>query len=140
MINKLTKKVHLLKHGDKVVINGRKGIVGTIGGYAAEYQENPYELIAHENKLLAAEPYRRNVPAWVTQECTCICADRGYYEQQRAEWAAAIQIKDGELAWLEGKLWEMKYAGDYSNMASFTAVTASKATAEYDEILTPVEA
>lgn len=101
-----------LKHNDKVVINGKKGIVGTVGGYAVENGYEPFESIE-----LAKE--RQHLLWWVNQEPTVLCNDKGYYERERGKWQNAIQIEDGQLVWLDGDVLIVKYMGDYSDMVHF---------------------
>lgn len=41
-------KIVNLKHGDKVILKGKKGHVGTVGGYSAEYGEDPRGAMRRE--------------------------------------------------------------------------------------------
>ena len=102
-----------LKHGDRVIINGRKGIVGTVGGYAAEYNEDPFKAIAREKE-------RGHLLYWVNQEATVLSGDPGYYERYKTEWADAIELHDGQQVWMDGQLLTAKYLGNYSDMVHFT--------------------
>jgi hypothetical protein len=119
MTDKMDKKIVNLKHGDLVILNGRKGEVGTIGGYAVEYQEKPAAAI---ERAQGQPPNKGCLNGWINQEAGCICGDPGYYEQERAKWAKAITLESGQYVWLDGKLLTVKYKGNYSDMATFEEV------------------
>lgn len=112
-------KIINLKHGDLVTIKGRKGYVGTVGGYAAEDGKDPRSMIKREVDLNARTPYRNGPMYWILQEAACICADPGYYEAQKVKWSAAIPLEDDQLVWLDGALLKVHYKGNYSDMCDF---------------------
>lgn len=122
-MDKLNTKIVNLKHGDRVTIMDpgmtkkygpfhRKGIVGTAGGYAVEYNEDPLASIAQTTE-------RKQLLWWVNQEAACLSGDPGYYEREKAKWVDAIMLEDGQLVWLDGHILEVKYMGDYSDMIHF---------------------
>jgi hypothetical protein len=108
-----------LKHDDRVIINGRKGHVGTVRGMAiqytgvsSKYNTNPEEDV----KISLAKGFEIY---WINQEATCLCGDKGYYEIERAKWENAIRLEDGQSVMIEGDLRKVHYKGNYSDMASF---------------------
>ena len=109
----MAQQVAVLKHGDLVTIKGKKGKVGTVGGYAAEYNDDPIAAIqkaqANGEDLF-----------WVNQQATMLGGDKGYYEAERVRWADAITLTDGQPVWLEGQLLKTRYKGDYADMVTFT--------------------
>lgn len=119
-------KIINLKHGDLVIIKGRKGIVGTVGGYAAEYGEDPNQAIKDELEKAKRIKYYTGSMYWVNQEAACICADPGYYEREKAKWSAAIPLEDGQLVWLDGAFLKIHYKGNYSDMCDFIAAEPVK--------------
>lgn len=114
-----TNRIITLKHNDKVILRGKRGTVGTVGGYAAQYNEDPVAAIAHTKRMMVEMPYHGHCLYWINQEAACICSYPGHYERENAKWANAIVLEDGDTVWLENELLTVKYNGDYSNMGKF---------------------
>lgn len=101
-----------LGHNSLVIINGRKGTVGTVKGYAREYRED--DKAAREKAMEKHEKL-----AWVNQEPGMLCGDPGYYEEERKKWKDAIQIEDGDVVMIEGEKWVTHWIGNYATMVEF---------------------
>lgn len=112
--DKMTETVEL-KHGDLVICNGRKGIVGTVAGYAAEYGEDAEAAIQRAKE-------RGHWLTWANQQATILCGDPGFYEAERERWSKAIPITDGQIVMIETHIYEVKYMGDYSDMVHFILI------------------
>ena len=109
----------ILKHDDLIIINGRRGYVGTVRGMAqqytgvsAKYNTNPEEAV--KNALA-----RKQEIYWIGQESACLCGDKGYYEAELLKWSTAINLVNGQQVLIEGDIKTVHYKGNYSDMASF---------------------
>jgi hypothetical protein len=105
-------KVKMLKHNDKVILNGKRGSVGTVTGYSLQYNRDPIPAMERALK-------NKHELFWINQEAACICSSPGYYDRQEKIWSNAVELNDGDTVFLDGKLLTVKYKGDYSDMASF---------------------
>lgn len=104
-----------LKHNDLIILNGRKGSVGTVLGCSIEWHD---DIIASIKRSLD----RKEDMYWINQEATCICADKGYYEAQEEKWSKAINLVDGQIVKIEGATLKVHYKGNYSDMANFIKI------------------
>jgi hypothetical protein len=110
-----------LNHGDKVILNSRKGMVGTVRGYALEYKEDPDEAVKNElRKQATVRGYRFDM-CWINQMATCLYGDRSEYDRQKKIWSTAINLTDGQEVLIEGQVLKVHYKGNYSDMADFTS-------------------
>jgi hypothetical protein len=110
-------QIKTLKHNELVTINGRYGKVGTVRGYAEQYDKNPDDAEAREKDLMKTNSMASMV--WSNQEATVICGDKGFYEAEKARKLTATQLVDGEWVIIEGKKYTVKYMGDYSDFIHF---------------------
>ncbi len=113
-----------LKHDDMVILNGRKGTVGTVRGMATKYpvgSVNEKSNTDPEADVARARGFGHAI-YWINQEAGMLCSDKGYYERQRAIWADAVEVFDGEVVMIEGDVRTIKYKGNYSDMGAFIEV------------------
>ena len=108
-----------LKHGDLVILNGKKGYIGTVRGFAQQYtgvsaKYNTDPEIAYQKALS-----RKEELYWIGQEAAMLCGDKGYYESYKAKWNKAINLVEGQIVKIEGQLLKVYYKGNYSDMGSF---------------------
>tara|TARA_Y100000310_G_scaffold7229_1_gene7939 strand:+ start:206 stop:547 length:342 start_codon:yes stop_codon:yes gene_type:complete len=101
-----------LEHNTRVTIYGHRGIVGTVAGYALQYNENP--ITARQK---AQE--RGHELWWVNKKADTLYGDRESFNHQEREWADAITIQNGQAVEIEGHSLIVKYKGNYSDMVSF---------------------
>jgi len=101
-----------LKNGDHVMLHGKKGTVGTAGGYAAEDNEDPIDSVRHA--IGHGHPVY-----WILQEAAVLSSDPGYFEREQKKWADAIFLEEGQRVWLEGRSFRVYYKGNYSDMGTF---------------------
>ncbi|WP_419655483.1 uncharacterized protein Dvar_45670 [Desulfosarcina variabilis str. Montpellier] len=101
-----------LKHNDKIIINGRKGTVGTVAGYAKQHGDDPGPEI--ERAKANGHPM-----CWANQEPTIICNDPGFYERREKEWANPIELKNSRLVKIEDAIYRIRFMGDYSDFVHF---------------------
>lgn len=108
-----------LKNDDKVIINGRKGIVGTVRGMATSFKgvSAKYNTDPEEDFKKAKENGHETY--WINQEPGMLCGDPGYAEERRKRWENAILLEDGEKVIIEGEVLTVKYKGNFFDMVSF---------------------
>jgi hypothetical protein len=111
-----------LKHNDKVILNGRKGIVGTVRGFAQEYTGVSAKYNTDPEEAYKKALTKKEELFWINQEVTVICGDPGYYEQQKAAWLNAIPLTDKEVVTIEGEILSVHYKGNYSDMGALIQV------------------
>jgi hypothetical protein len=104
-----------LNHNDLIIVNGRKGTVGTAAGYALQYNENATEAV--ERALAAGHDI-----FWANQEPAVLSGDPGYYEAQAKKWAQAVTLENGEVVSIEGIEARVRFMGDYSDFVHFAPV------------------
>ncbi len=104
-----------LQHNDKVRINGKKGHVFTVKGYAKQYNDDVEEVIERARK-------NGHILYCIQQEPAMLCADPTYYQRKRIQWENAIELIDGEIVEIEDKYVEVKYMGNYSDMVHFKEI------------------
>ena len=108
-------KIHNLKHGDLVVLEGNRGYVGTAAGMSFDIGsqgEDPRISLEY------AKSHKHDT-LWINKVGACICGDPGHYEREDAKWAGAIVIAHGDRAWIEGQFLAVVYKGQYSDMGCF---------------------
>ena len=105
----------VLNHRDKVQINGRKGEIFTVAGYAREYHEDP-EIAINRAKENGHDLYA------VSQRITMLTNDEVLNRKENERWANPIEIKDGEIIEIDGDKLKVVYKGDYIDMAHLKPV------------------
>jgi hypothetical protein len=110
-----------LHHNDLIILNGRKGYVGTVRGYAKPYPENSINAKYNRDPEIEFQKAitRKEDLYWINQEAGMLCGDKGYYESYKAKWANAINLVDGQIVKIESDLLKVHYKGNYSDMANF---------------------
>jgi len=101
-----------LKHNDKVILEGKRGRVFTVRGYAESYNEDP------ETAYNRAIRKGHNLYC-INQESSILCGDPEFWGRINSEWGEAIQLNDGELVEIEDKILKVRYKGNYSDMGAF---------------------
>lgn len=104
-----------LQYNDKVIVNGKKGTVFTVRGFAKKYNDDPektYERAINNNHNVFG----------INQEATVLSGDPNYYENEKKKWENAIHLEDGEIVEIEGEKLQMRYKGNYSDMCDFYKV------------------
>lgn len=104
-----------LEYGQKVKINGKKGTVFTVRGYAKRYNEDPevaYNRAIENGHTLFG----------VLQEASILSGDPSFYDREKEKWKDAIIINNGEIVNIEGETLKVIYKGDYSDMVHFKKV------------------
>ena len=109
------KRNYVLQHGDVVVLEGRKGYVGSVEGMAFADGENVYEAVQRSKKF-GHELF------WLNKAATVICSDKGHYEREDAKYAEAPKLQTGDVVMLDGTVLEVRFIGEYSDMGRFTPV------------------
>jgi len=104
-----------LKDGDEVTLEGRRGYVGSVGGYAARYDEDPDEAIAREIE-------RHHHLYWINQAPMFITSDRQFARQEQERWSKVPELHDGDYVWFEGKVMVVHYKGNYSDMGELKPI------------------
>lgn len=107
-----------LNHGDKVIINGKIGILSTLRGLAKERGEDEETVI--KRYIEDANKYHYTFePYWVNLAPFYIYGDEGYFEYKRKLRKDAIQLTEGQEVNIEGGLVKVHYKGNYSDIVSF---------------------
>jgi hypothetical protein len=99
----------------------QKITVGTIAGYAKEYNEDPAAAIAR------AVEFGHSLAPWANQSAAVLTANYAGKDEQiakeRAATSAAPELADGETVQIEGALFTVKLLGArYSDPIHFVAV------------------
>lgn len=105
-------KMKELEYGQKVRINGKRGTVFTVRGYAIKNGQTP------EKEYNRAIKNGHNLFA-VLQEPAILSGDPGFYDREMEKWADATTIYNGEIVNIEGEVLETIYKGNYSDMVHF---------------------
>ena len=96
-------------------------VVSTLAGYCAENDQDYKRMRGLHNHQTQPE-------AWSYQPGACIVAGSGaerYYAEERAKEEAAVEIEDGEIVAIEGRLYRIEMVGSrYSDPIKFIEVTA----------------
>jgi len=106
------KDIMKLNHNDKIIINGKRGRVFTVSGYAKQYNENPMEAVYMAIK-------NGHILYCINQEPTMLTDDKEYNKKRNKEWENAVVIEDGDIVNLEGDLFVVDYKGNYADMVHF---------------------
>lgn len=104
-----------LEHGQKVKINGKRGTVFTVRGYAKEYNEDPeaaYNRAVKNGHILFS----------ILQEPAILSGDPGFYDREMKKWADATIINNGEVVVIEDEAFEVVFVGNYSDMVHFRRI------------------
>ena len=97
----MTTEITKVDNDTKAIIDGQRVIFGTIEGYSAKYGDDQQKAIdrairnGHETR-------------WVNLTASVICADPGFYERDRAEWAGVPQLHVGNIVELAGELFKIE--------------------------------
>jgi len=108
-----------LKHNDKIILNGKKGYIGTVRGMATQFTGISAKYNTNPDEDVKRELSRGHEIYWIGQEPACLCGDKGYYEAEQLKWSQAIKLEDGQQVLIEGDIKTVHYKGNYSDMASF---------------------
>lgn len=113
-----------LKNDDLVILNGRKGIVGTVRGFAHQYPDNSINAKYNRDPEIEYQNAKSNNQElfWINQEAAMLCGDKGYYEAYKAKWSNAITLNDNQIVKIENELLRVHYKGNYSDMATFIKI------------------
>lgn len=103
------KEILNLKHGDLVIINGKKGLVGTAGGYAAVNGQDPRGMIKREVELNARNHGRNGPLYWVLEYSS---------NYKTLDFSNAPTLEADQKVWLDGALLKLRITGG-SELAVF---------------------
>lgn len=101
-----------LEHGQKITINGRRGIVGTVQGDAKRYNEDPD--VAKNRAIKNGHDL-----TWVNQEPAMLTSNIEYNKERNRSWENVVTIEHGEKVLIEGEELFVKFNGNYSDMVDF---------------------
>jgi hypothetical protein len=102
----------ILKHGELILVNGRRGHVGTVRGYAAQYDENPQA--AYDRAVKNGHEI-----FFTSQEPTILDGSKKMAEARQRYWKTATPLQDGETVFIEDTVVKVKFMGDYSDFVHF---------------------
>ncbi len=108
-------KRHILTHGQPIILNGKKGSVGSAAGFA-------FLNGSHVGATLRRCEQMGHEKFWINQAATCICSDPSYYEREDAKYANAPELSDGDEVLIDGVVCVVEYRGDYSDMGKLTPI------------------
>lgn len=124
--------IKILYHGQQIRTNMdgqfRPVItVGTMEGYAAQYNETAEKAMAQQIRCLEANPHNGLCFAWANKSASCLTSDyKGKalaLELAAAAYGQAVLVEDGEVVLIEGRIFTVKYMGiNYSDPVKFIPV------------------
>jgi hypothetical protein len=102
-----------LKHGEQVKVVGMKFCpeitVGTVEGYALQYNEDPAEALARNAANAKANPWERYPLAWTNKAASVLEADyagkAARLAEKQAKFDSATTLAHGELVEIEGRMY-----------------------------------
>lgn len=103
-----------LNHKDKFIIDGIKCRLFTLAGYAAEDGKTVKEFFEEYPEQLKED----NRPSGISTG-SALCSNAGYYEAEKAKWADAVTLENGEHVVIEGEEYITVFKGRYSNAVVF---------------------
>lgn len=123
--NNNTAEVTALSHNQEIRVKGftyaQKITVGTIAGYAKQYNEDPEAAIAR------AKSFGHPLEPWTNQSPAVLSADYAgkteELDRAAAATAAAPEIEDGQIVEIEGERFRVKVLGQrYSDPVKFVSL------------------
>jgi len=101
--------MQMLKDSERVILNGRKGYVGSVAGFAAKEWLNPVSEVAQAKK-------RGESLYWINQHARMLSGDPRI-------WKDAVLLTDGQIVFMDGVLLRVGYTGNYADMGTLTPIT-----------------
>jgi hypothetical protein len=109
------KKQTILKHGDPVIVEGRRGLARSVIGYAFEHGDNVTEALRRADEF-GHEHF------WVNKNADYLCSNADVYKREDDLYRHAPRLEDGDIVMIEGTICAVRFKGDFCDMANLEPI------------------